>query len=193
MKTILKMALTGILLCHSTANAQRNVTRLFEHAADFEAHILSHKPVTGQRNMIRLNQVVYLPYVTLIEAGKKQRLQKSALYGYLTAEGQAFRFYDKSVYEIVSAGVGLVLYQQTLFTGGKAPQSLTSYFFSRNDSSAIEPLTKAALGKAYSDDVPFAERIYDAFSGDADLIKYDGYHKVYRLMKVYAQTHPLKQ
>ena len=109
---------------------------------------------------------------------------KDSIFGYRD-DNVNYRFYNKKNYRILNPKEGILLYSITTIVNPKGNQTAINYYFSVAASSAIYPLTKLNLKRAFSNDSDFHELIDMYFNTDSDLLAYDSFYNQYKINRIY--------
>ncbi len=133
------------------------------------------------------NSVADLPYITVAGNGKKIKLGKGEVYGYVDAGNNTYRFYENAEYQIVENGGVFIYTQQERTAQGKGYTVATKYYFSASADGKIYPLTLGNLKSVYRTNEQFISLLGQFFSGN-DVSAYDGIHKKYMVNYVLGQV-----
>ena len=104
------------------------------------------------------------------------------------------RIYQKKTFTLLNPGETIPIYKREVFIGGKGFQTEIQYYFSKDSSTEILPLTLLNLKTAFTDNPSFQEWLDIYFHSDSELLRYDHYEKIYFLNKVYliSKNNPIK-
>lgn len=102
--------------------------------------------------------------ITIRTKGSTIRFRAADFFGYQDCNGDAYRFYNKSAYLILNRNT-IFLYAEDRIRS-KSHESERVYFFSKNASDAILPLTIHELKIAYPDNRYFHDEIDAIFKDD---------------------------
>jgi hypothetical protein len=178
--TTAKLLLTGMALCLSIESVTGQ-SGIYMSAEDYKDN-----KITYECN-VRIHDFFYSrPEVTVVHDGKKQRYEKSALYGYKQGDA-AYRFYKNTAYQIAEAGAVTIYTQTKNITQSKGYKVVNVYYFSKGIDGAVLPLTFANLKNAYRDNEAFTD-LLDIYFSNAPVTDYDQVHKMYRVNYVYHKT-----
>jgi len=89
----------------------------------------------------------------------------------------------KKGYTVINAGEAITIYKYAhkAHSPKTAEQYPIKYFFTTSASDVLQPLTKANLKKTFPENHPFHDALDANFKEDAELINYDGFHKMYKI------------
>lgn len=193
MKVLSALLCTTALAFSVDAYTQRTSSGIYLSADDFYQSRLSRTRTDGKRHCIRLNDFFGLPYVTVINGGRKHTYAKDSIFGIQTCDKVVYRFFKKGTYEVVNRNNELLLYRrEEMQGGGRGVKPVVVWYFSKDASSPVLPLTRRNIAAAYSSDTAFVERVYDHFNRDTELSQYDDYHKTYKLIRAYQSSRHTK-
>jgi hypothetical protein len=162
---------------------------LYNNLNDFTTKQLSYPVQCGQKkDKLRIDAFFGSRWVIVIHEGKKQRIEKSTLYGYRDCSGNDFRFYDRVVYKVMDTE-GFYLYSRAEFIQIKGfRQNVTKYYFSLKGDDLMQPLTAANLKKAFPGNKQFHYSLDAQFRDENDLAAYDPYSKQYKIKDLFNQS-----
>jgi hypothetical protein len=86
-------------------------------------------------------------------------------------------------YTIINSGEAIVIYKyiHKAHAPREADKYGPKYFFSTPASNVVLPLTKDNLKATYPDNHPFHDALDANFKDEADLTRYDNFHKMYKV------------
>lgn len=180
-----------VSLCYP-CYAQHIATGLYLTVDDFNNGRLCCTAVPHQRHSIHLHDILYTPFITVINGSTRTSYSKDSVYGYRTRNNTAFRLYRREAFEVLNVGSCPVLYRQTFMRNSKESRPAVIYYFSKDESSPIEDLSRENLSRAFTADTAFIEHMYSVFNSDNDLAAYDSYHKTYRIAWIYQYHQSIK-
>ena len=123
----------------------RSQNGVYMSASDFTSKKLSY----GIDSKIHLNHsVLELPYITVIDHGKKSKVDKDKIFGYADHD-KVYRFYKKAEYQVVEAGNICIYLQTERIPQSKGFKIKMNYYFSTSPSGEIIRLTLNDLKNAY--------------------------------------------
>ena len=182
-KSLIILTLTALIGISLSANA-RMQKGIYLTAEDFRNKKLSYE----KDSKIRLNNSVWtMPYITVVDNGKKLNLEKKEVFGYEDHDNKTYRFYRNDVYQIIETA-GIIIYVQA----ERIPQSKgtwvkKNFYFSTTVSSEIFPLTLCNLKNAYRNNEKFIDML-DQFFRDGNVTAYDATHNTYKVSYVFSKT-----
>lgn len=179
--------LAGGLLAFSTLIAQKDSSGIYKTAEDFQQRKLSYAiNYKTEKHKIKDNLLFNNAEINVKHNGETYTLPKSETYGYRNTKGEEFRFVDNKEYMILNPGEALLIYvyKHPGHSPKESEKYAPTYFFSANESSAPEPLTKANLKAAFSGNNKFHDALDAEFKTDTELHTYDQFHKTYKLNEI---------
>ncbi len=134
---------------------------------------------------IKLNHLFSGHYIDVIKDGKEIRYNKDSIYGYEDERGKDYRFYKiyDDEYQIWENRdmVIYVTYSPTHVAKGISQPMMPYFYFSKNLSSEIIPLTLSNLINAYPENHNFHHELEDEFKKGTPVSLYDDEHKMFRV------------
>lgn len=157
-------------------------------ASDYKNKQLHLAGNQSTNNKLRLNDFFGGKTLTMSHNGENHEFSKDSIYGYRDKDGSDYRFYKSysTKYKILENG-GVVIYKAEQ-TGNKQTgfKPLAQYYFSNGVDGEIYLLSLANLKRTFKDQPAFD--IIDAnFQTDADLIKYDDFHHLFKINRLLAK------
>ncbi|MCX6286395.1 MAG: hypothetical protein NTY96_04715 [Bacteroidetes bacterium] len=170
--------------------AQNESEGVFLSARDFtNGKIAFANKHSGKKYQLRLNEFFNAASIKILIGDSMITFAKDSIYGYHDKNGKSYRFYRKTVFEILNPSEKILLYSTTSGTGSPRNRAqVTNYYFSESAGSPIYPLTKRYLEIVYSKDVQFEELLDIYFHNDDELTSYDGINKIYFLNRIYEES-----
>ena len=183
MKKKLKIILTVIVVLSLSSFAKKQ-GGVYMNLADYKNNKLTYEVDCR----INLNNSLWnMPYITVVDHGKKRRLKKSELFGYRDCDKEVYRFYNNDEYRIAEAG-NIYIYTQTQnIAQSKGYKVVNAYYFSTTPGTAIIPLTLDNIKNAYRDNEKFLD-LLDQFFKNGDVHAYDNVHKTFKVNYVYSKA-----
>jgi hypothetical protein len=177
---VLLFALTAPLYVESQGG-------IYMTKGDYRQNQLTYRSGYGKTGYkIRLHNFFgNTPSFIIINDGKKEKLKKSAVYGFVDCKGNTYRFYEDGIYKIVDSGGIFIYTQQRNITKSKGYAVVTDYFFSNAPDGNIFPLNMKNLVNGYRDNHKFL-CLLENYSGDANA--YDSGNKTFRISYLYTQS-----
>ena len=166
--TLLIVSLTA----HSEIHGQQGI---FKSANDF----VSNKVEFTQAHRIVLNDILYRPFISLKLHDTTLQFSKDSIFGFRDAEGKCYRFFNKSIYTIVSADENIILYQRKQSGASRGNINVLRSYFSCNAASDICELSHSELLREYADQPDFVELLYKSERNGCDLTAFDEFHHRY--------------
>lgn len=175
MKKLAFLLLLGFTFSISKSIAQTTVQGVYLTFEDFKINHLSFTRQLGKNYKLHLNELFNKETLNITIGDSTYQLRKELLYGYRDQNNRVFRFYNHSDYRIINPSEDILLFCKFSIGGYKNAQTIVHYYFSKDASSAIIPLTKWNLKNAFPNDTVFHEFLDMRFSADQDLIGYDNF------------------
>jgi hypothetical protein len=170
--------------------AQSECEGVFLSAMDFtNGKIAFANNHSGKKYQLRLNEFFNAASIKIIIGDSMITVAKDSIYGYHDKNGKSYRFYRKTVFEILNPAEHILLYKNTAEEGSLKNKTLvTNYYFSETAGSPIYPLTKQYLSMVFSNDIQFVDLLNLYFHFDNELTAYDGANKIYFLNHIYKES-----
>ena len=156
-------------------------------ASDYTRDKISYAGTTDKKNRICINGVFYKSFIKIKSGDSLIKLDKQNIFGYTDKNGGCYRFYNGETYPIINPREGIILYRVNARTV-KGMNNTPEWFFSKDASSPVLPLTLANMKSAFSGNAAFIDVLETSFSKDDELNQYDSYFKKYRINKLFENT-----
>ncbi len=176
----------GIILFLSLRNstlAQKN--GIYLTYSDFDSARIAFVKKENLKYKLRVDNLFNESIVKVVIGDSTFKFLKDSIFGYRDGDNVNYRFYNKITYRILNPKEGILLYSITTMVNPKGNQTATNYYFSLAASSAIYPLTKLNLKRAFHNDSNFHELIDMYFNTDSDLLAYDSFYNQYKINRIY--------
>ncbi len=177
----------SVLACIITLTLSTNVKSqkgIYLTASDFAGKQLSY----NASSKIRINNsLIEMPYVTIVDHGSKKILKKEAIYGYKNKDGNVYRFFNNSEYQIVEAGNIYIYLQIEHVAQSKGFAAKKNYYFSTSASGKVIRLTFDNIRNTFRANGRFLD-LLDQFFSDADVTVYDNIHNTFKINYVYTKA-----
>jgi len=147
----------------------------------------TNKKLTQGAKIHPNNSVINTPYITITDNGKKQKLKKSEVFGYVDDKSNVYRFYKNEAYQIAEAGNIMVYVQKERNSQTKEYKVISHYYFSTMAGSEIIPLTLDNLKNVYRSNNRFLDLV-DQFFSKSDVTAYDNIHNTYKVNYVFGKA-----
>lgn len=158
---------------------------IYLSAADFNKGKLSFPKEKKKKCKVKLHDFSYKPFITVKYCDSIYTLQKDSIFGYKESLGTNYRFYNKKKYPVLNQGESILLYRTETKSGNpKSPDINVHYYFSKDASSPILPLTERNLESCFNENKVFAEFIEIHFKNDEELAEYDYLNKMYKINRL---------
>lgn len=178
--------LLGIILFLSLRNftlAQK--TGIYLTHSNFDSARIAYVKKGNLKYKLRVDNLFNESIVKVVIGDSTFKFLKDSIFGYRDDNNVNYRFFNKKTYKILNPKEGIVLYSITTIVNPKGNQTATNYYFSVTVSSAIYPLTKLNLKRAFPNDSNFHELIDMYFNNDSDLLDYDSFYNQYKINRIY--------
>lgn len=143
----------------------------------------------GNKYQLLINDFSNPASIKIISSDTMITLAKDEIFGYRDKTGTNYRFYKKTVFEILNPNEHLLLYKNTVEGGSlKGKTLVTKCFFSETAASPIYPLTKYYLSVVFAKEVQFVDLLNIYFRFDEELTVYDSVKKIYFLNHIYQES-----
>jgi hypothetical protein len=152
---------------------------------DFSAHKITWPQHKEANYKLRLNEVIYKPFVQVKQEDVLLRISKDSIFGYRDKDNISYRFFQKKKYTITDEDEPILIYKTESFTGPKGAATITRYYFSKDVDSPVERLTKVNLIRAFSGNIALCTLINLNFQSDKELSEYDQHNKTYKLNRIF--------
>jgi hypothetical protein len=167
------------LFAFNTACAQ-GVKGIFISASDLKTN--NYFPSSGSKCKIRIYEMPYRSYVRVKYNDTVLILSKDSIFGYLDKSGFVNRFFKRYIYSVINPKETILLYKRTIESGNpKDFRTNIAYYFSKDATSEILPLSIANVLKAFEGNDAFSDLIETHFRSSDDLLAYDNVHSQYKL------------
>jgi hypothetical protein len=140
--------------------------------------------MAGERSSghkLEAHGVTNKPYIHVTQGTERREFQKSSIYGFRDYEGRSFRFAGNDMYEIRDAGKMFIYASERLVRKGAVERA---YFFSIGATGEVLPLTLLNVKEAFPRNHEFHDSLDAAFKTDSELIRYDTFHKMYKVNRL---------
>lgn len=185
--------LLGIILLLSLRNSTlAQNTGIYLTYSDFESARIAFVNKGYLEYKFRVDNPFNESIVKVVIGDSTFKFLKDSIFGYRDYNNVNYRFYNKKTYRILNPKEDILLYSITTIVNPKGKQTAINYYFSVTASSAIYPLTKLNLKRAFPNDSNFHELIDMYFNTDSDLLAYDSYYNQYKINRIYQIKQSLK-
>ncbi|TYZ07255.1 hypothetical protein FY528_15680 [Hymenobacter lutimineralis] len=177
------LCLLGMLGWPSNSSAQPAPTSagLYRSAEDFRQNRLTlETPATTASFRVRLHEWPFRPYLTVVHGGRKDTVQKAAVYGYRDADGRTYRLVRNQPFPVLNPTEAVLLYKVEQAPMGKNPGFVRLYF-STTAAAPLQPLTLLHLKRAFPTNYRLHELLDAHFPPGSDLAAWDKFHGTTKL------------
>lgn len=137
-----------------------------------------------EKHHIRLNEFLDKPFIQVKHNGSTHKYEKKDIFGYRECGGKDYRFAGNKHYPILNPAEPILIYRVETKPVAKKPGK-TAYYFSKDASSPVQPLTMANIKAAFPDNHPFHDALDAQIQAEGKLADYDAFHKMFRINHVY--------
>jgi len=166
--------------------AQSRWIGLYLSADDYKNERLSYAVQGPEKNQIHIDPIAALGKIRVKNIHGAHTMRKDEVYACKNQDQQVFRFYKGDPYLVLNGhGPTLVIYRQSVRSGRNGSDLGYEYFFSRELTSDIKPLTMLNLMVAYPDIPGLEQKLSLTFHNDHALhgLDDDGHYLLESFMK----------
>lgn len=178
-------ALVVLLICCFEDLSFAQSPGIYNTSADFDNGNISFTRRERARYKFRPYSLFNNKYIKIIIGDSVFKLCKDSVFAYRNNDHVTYRLFKGKEYRIINPNESIKLYSSLKLISSKGNQTSTEYFFSAGTGSAILPLTKINLKRAFPDQSGFHELIDIYFDNDAELIEYDSFYKIYKINRIF--------
>lgn len=122
-------------------------------------------------------------------AERERQYTRADVFGFRACDGTDMRFVRGDNLRIIRAPP-LYLYEREyqISMGKSGWRRATEHAFSTSARDSVRPLTVDALKRAYPDNHRFHDLLDRAFRSNEELIRYDDFHREYRVARLLRET-----
>jgi hypothetical protein len=177
--------LATLLFLSVSAFAQSSGSGIYKTADDFKTGKLALAvDCKTENHKIKLNNFFGKSFITVVHDSKDYKFEKKDIYAYQLCNGEIYRFVSNiKNFLILNPKEQILIYKEAVVTG-KGSLSHVDYFFSKDVASNVQPLTMENLKAAFPTNHKFQYSLDSAFENDANLARYDSFHKMYKINRV---------
>jgi hypothetical protein len=181
-----QMWLTGIIvLLGSQITFAQNTSGIFLSAADFKADKLALViDCKTEKHRIKHNDFLNKSFIEVKHNDSTYKYDKAAIFGFKECEGKSYRFVGNEHYPIINPNESILLYKVVTQPLAKSPGK-TVYYFSKDASSPVQPLTMKNLKAIFPDNHIFHDALDAQIQSEEKLADYDSYHKMFKINHIY--------
>jgi hypothetical protein len=185
MKQLFVLSLLAVFFT-ATVCAQTGSSGIFLTAKDYMNGKLEYAiQCDSQSHTIKTDPMFKRNRVIVKHEGKTYKINKDSVYAVRYCSGVVKRIYQKKAYQMVNEGEDILLYKVATLSMGKGQSAETTWYFSKDVTWPIQPLTIGNLVGAFPDNHTFHDAVIAEFKTDAELSKYDDTHKMMRINRLY--------
>lgn len=168
------------------ATAAEKSSGVYKTAADYQSgRLTAEGSCDSKKHKLELHDVLGKPYVHVTHDGEKTKYMKSDLFGFRSCDGKEYRFVAGREYLILEARtVYLYRHERSVPQPRGGSRNEPAYFFSVGGDGGVLPLTMANLKRAFPTNHRFHDDLDRTFGTDQDLIRYDDFHKMYKVNRL---------
>ncbi|MBL7780776.1 MAG: hypothetical protein JNM22_06125 [Saprospiraceae bacterium] len=188
MKQLFVLSLLAVFFT-ATVCAQTGSSGIFRTAKDFKNGKIEYAiRCDSQSHKIKADPLFKRNRVIVKHEGKTYKIDKDSVYAIRYCSGVVQRLYQKKAYQMVNEGEDILLYKVATLPMGKGQPAETTWYFSKDATWSIQPLTLGNLLGAFPDNHAFHDAIIAEFKTDGELPKYDDMHKMMRINRLYENS-----
>lgn len=141
-----------------------------------------------EKHTIRLNEFLNKPYIIVIHDGKKFKLAKDSIYGFISCDEPFVRFQDKQHFYLAEKGSVWIFYYNFRVQENKTFTTVKKYYFSTKGDGKLIALSKENLKNAFPDNHKFHDMLDAQLKDENDIAEFDTFHKMYRVNHLYQMS-----
>lgn len=141
-----------------------------------------------QKHKIKDEMVFHPREISIKHNNTTYKYPKDSIYAIRYCDGSIVRIYDNSEYPLLNPYETILIYKVTSGSPGKGGSPTTNYYFSKDAKDQLEDLTISNIKKAFPDNHKFHDAIDIEFKSDADLARYDSFHKIYKVNRLLSNS-----
>ncbi len=186
MKTI-NLKFTVLLVLSSWVTyAQKSGVYL--SATDFESGKLTYEiDCSKEKHKIKLHEFLGKDYITVVHNKQNYQLKKKEIFDYMDCEGAIYRLGTDKHYQVINPTEKILLYIIKI-PASKNQSGSTYFYFSPSATDEIRDLTLENLKRAFPDNHKFHDALDAEFSSGNNLARYDSFHKMYKVNRIYLNS-----
>lgn len=173
----------------ATVCAQSENSGIYRTAKDFLRGNMEYAiQCDSQSHKIKTDLLFKRNRVIVKHEGKTYKLAKDSVYAVRYCSGAVERLFQGKVYPMVNPGEAILMYKIAIPAIGKTRPAQTKWYFSKDATWPVQPLTIGNLVGAFPDNHAFHDAIMAEFKTDGELPQYDPAHKMMRINRLYLNT-----
>lgn len=190
MRTILTMLLLGLLIAKPfTGFSQKDSSGIYFTVNDYTNQKLAFAiNCKSQKHKIKANMIFHQKEISIKHNDSTFKYPKDSIYGIKYCDGSVVRIFRKSEFPLINVGESILIYKVETGSGMKNNPVVINYYFSKDAASEIQKLTINNLKNAFQNNHKFHDLIEMEFHSDNELIKYDSFHKMTRINRIYLNS-----
>ena len=166
----------------SAADKKAATSGVYLTSHDFVCGLLAAE---GERNSpshdMKLHDTLFgKPYIEVLHHGELRRYSKDQIWGYRDFDGKSYRFVNGRTYEVREASP-LIIYVLNDVLAGRSGRVNPGYYFSTDADAVPVRLTLTNLKMAFPENHRFHDYLDMSFRSDAELTRFDTFHKMYKV------------
>jgi hypothetical protein len=188
MKQLFLLSLFAVFFMASVS-AQTGSSGIFRTAKDFTSGNLEYAiQCNSQSHKINTDVLFKRKRVIVRHEGKTYKLDKDSVYAVRYCSGKVERLYQRRTYPMVNPGEDILLYKIVTAPIGRGQPAQTRWYFSKDATWPIQPLTIGNLVGAFPENHAFHDAVMAEFKTDGELTRYDDAHKMMRINRLYGNS-----
>lgn len=142
----------------------------------------------NQKHKIKADMIFHQKEISIKHNDSTYNYPKDSVYGIRYCDGSVVRIFMNSEFPLINTGESIMIYKVETGSGMKNNPVVINYYFSKDAASEIQKLTINNLKMAFQNNHKFHDLIDMEFHSDNELIKYDAFHKITRINKIYLNS-----
>lgn len=142
----------------------------------------------NQKHKIKADMIFHQKEISIKHNDSTYSFPKDSVYGIKYCDGSVVRIFRNSEFPMINVGESIMIYKVETGSGMKNDPIVTNCYFSKDAGSEIQKLTISNLKAAFPDNHKFHDLLDMEFHSDSELIKYDSFHKMTRVNKIYLNS-----
>lgn len=188
----MKIYIVIIILFFTKSVVGQNYSGVFLTWHDYKNNKLTYEiNCDSSKEKIKLNDFFSQQNMEVIQNGNKIKLNKDSIFGYRDCKNKEYRFYKSHDKEyLIIENKTIIVYQSYVsvpVSSGKTNQLVAEYYFSRDLTSDILPLTITNLKKTFPDNIKLHNQLDMEFNSTKEVSKFDSVHKMYKINYLLSQ------
>lgn len=186
MKKVSNILLLFFITCPFLSFSQKDSSGIYFTSNDYINHKLGLSiNCKNEKHKIKADMVFHQNKISIKHHDSTYTYPKDSVYGIRYCDGSIVRLFNNSEFPLTNPGEFIMIYKVEKGTGMKNDPIVINYFFSKDPTSEILKLTIYNLKAAFPNNHKFHDLIDMEFHSDNELVKYDSFHQMSRINKLY--------